>query len=76
LAETVLETCQSIRMNRQCGRSVCESDGMKIPPDGFGCFWGDYGSERLGGSLLYVAEAAEVSEKALSCLRADAGNVQ
>jgi hypothetical protein len=34
---------------------------VKVVVDGFGGFAGDYGGEGLGGSLLHVAEAAEVS---------------
>ena len=32
-----------------------------MPPDGFGGFAGDDGGEGFRGSLLHVAEAAEVS---------------
>jgi len=45
-----------------------------MPPDGFGGFAGDYGGEGFGGGLLDVAEAAEVGEEALPCLRAYAGD--
>ena len=49
---------------------------MEMPPDGFGGFARHDGSQRLGGGLLDVAEAAEVSEEALASLGADAGNIQ
>ena len=39
---------------------------MKVPPDGFGGFAGNDGGERLGRSLLHVAQAAEVGEQALA----------
>ena len=45
-----------------------------MPPDGLRGFAGDYGGEGFGGGLLDVAEAAEVGEEALSCLRAYAGD--
>ena len=47
---------------------------MKMPPDGFGDFVRHDGGEGLGGGLLHLAQAAEVSEKALAGLRADTGN--
>jgi len=37
---------------------------MKVVPDGFGGIAGDNGGQGLGGGLLRVAEAAEVSEQA------------
>lgn len=49
---------------------------MKMPPDGFRSFAGDNRGEGLGGGLLHFSQAAEVSEQALPCLWADAGNVQ
>lgn len=49
---------------------------MKMPPDGFGGFAGDYGGQRFGSGLLHVAEAAEVGEQTLAGLRAYAWNIQ
>ena len=49
---------------------------VKVPPDGLGGFAGDDGGERLRRGLLHIAQAAEVREKALAGLRADAGNLQ
>jgi hypothetical protein len=47
---------------------------MKVVPDGFGGIAGDNGGQGLGGGLLRVAEAAEVSEEAPAGLGADAGD--
>jgi hypothetical protein len=49
---------------------------MKVLPDGFGGFRGDYGGPGLGGGLLNVAEAAEVGQQALAGLRTYAGDFQ
>jgi hypothetical protein len=48
---------------------------VEVLPDGFRGFAGDDGGERIGRGLLHVAQAAEVREKALAGLRANAGNV-
>jgi hypothetical protein len=34
---------------------------MEMPPDRLRGFAGDYGGQRFSGSLLHVAEAAEMS---------------
>jgi len=49
---------------------------VEVFVDGFGGFSWDYGGEGFGGGLLDVSQAAEVGEKALSCLRAYAGDVE
>ena len=64
---------------------ICEGDGLcsglwrslvKVPPDGLSRLARDNGGEGFGGSLLHVAQAAEVSQEALAGLRADAGDIQ
>jgi hypothetical protein len=57
-------------------RSGCGLGVVKMLPDGFGGLSWNYGSQRFGGGLLHVAEAAEVSEQALTGLRAYAGDRQ
>lgn len=47
---------------------------MIMPPDHLGSFAVDDGGQRFRGGLLDLAEAAEVSQKALAGLRADAGD--
>jgi len=49
---------------------------MKVLPDGLGGFAGDDGGEGLGGCLLHIAQAAEVSEQALAGLRANTGDIE
>ena len=57
-------------------RSGCGLGVVKIPPNSFSGFAGDYGGQRFGGGLLDLAEAAEVSEEPLAGLRAYAGDGQ
>jgi hypothetical protein len=49
---------------------------MKMAPDCFGVFWGDYGGEGFGGGLPDAAEAAEMGDQALAGLGVNAGDVQ
>ena len=45
-------------------------------PDGFGGLAGHDGGEGFGGGLLDIAQASEVGKEALSCERANAGDVE
>jgi hypothetical protein len=49
---------------------------MKMLPDGFGGFAGDYGGQRFRSGLLHIAQAAEMCEQTLASLRAHAGNIE
>jgi hypothetical protein len=56
----------------------CTGSGVtlvKVVVDGVGGFSRDDGGEGFGSGVLDVAQGAEVGEKALACLGADAGDV-
>ncbi len=49
---------------------------MEVPPDGFRSSAWNHCGEGLSGSLLHVAQAAEVRDETLACLRANARDIQ